>query len=51
VPLQCHMAGLSHRHLQHQAAAVVCNTAHDIKPAGCTSHQQLIIPPADMHTL
>jgi hypothetical protein len=46
LPLQRNVACLSDGHLQHQAAAVVCNAAHDIQAPRGARDQQLVIPTA-----
>lgn len=38
------MAGLTDGHLQHQAAAVVSDAAHDVKAARSPGDQQIIMP-------
>jgi hypothetical protein len=51
VRLYSHVAGLSQGQLQHQTAAVVCDSAHHVQPPGRPRNNYVILPQDSRETL
>ena len=43
VGLSGHVTGLSKRHLEHEAAAIVGDSAHDVQPTGSATHPDIVL--------
>lgn len=43
VSLCCHVASLRKRHLEHEAAAVVCDSAHDVQTSWCAANPDVVL--------